>query len=245
MKIVVIGGSGLIGAKLVARLTELGHEAIPASPSTGVDTLTGAGLDEVLDGAQVVVDVANSPSFADEDVLNFFRTSTRNLLKAASGVSHYVALSVVGSDELPDSGYLRAKVAQENLIKESGLPYSIVRATQFFEFVEAIAGSATDGDTVRLPGAGVQPMASDDVVAGLSRVVVGEPLNGLLEIGGPERFGMDELVRTGLAATGDPRAVVTDSQAPYFGTVLQADSLVPGPGAWLGEIRFADWLAKN
>jgi uncharacterized protein YbjT (DUF2867 family) len=247
MRIVVIGGTGLIGSKLVGKLRERGHEAVPASPESGVDTLTGAGLAEVLAGAQVVVDVSNSPSFADDAVLHFFRTSTGNLLRAeaAAGVGHHVALSVVGAERLADSGYMRAKTAQEKLIRDSGRPYSIVHATQFFEFVGSIAQAATDGDTVRLSDARIQPMAAEDVAEAVARTAVGPPLNGIIEVAGPEQFGLDELVRTGLAYRGDPRAVVADPQARYYGALLEKDSLLPGPGAQLSATRFAQWLPLN
>ena len=247
MKIVVVGGTGLIGSKVVRMLSEHGHEAVPASPASGVNTLTGEGLKEVLQDAQVMIDVSNSPSFADDDVMAFFRTATGNLIEAGreSGVGHYVALSVVGSDRLPESGYLRAKDAQENLIKESGIPFSIVRATQFFEFVGGIADSATDGTTVRLPAAGVQPIAATDVATAVARTAAGEPLNGLTEIAGPEVFTMDAWVREGLAFRKDPREVVTDDEARYFGEKPGKDGLLPGPDARLAETRFADWLPAN
>jgi len=222
MKIVVIGGSGLIGSKLITKLGEHGHQAVAASPTSGVNTLTGEGLAEVLEGASVVVDVSNSPSFADAPVMEFFKTSTGNLLtsEAAAGVRHHVALSVVGSDRLPDSGYLRAKIAQEKLIKESSIPYSIVRATQFFEFVKRIADSATDGNTVRLPPVRFQPMAADDVASAVGRVAMGSPLNGIAEVAGPEQFRFDELIRQALSAGKDPREVIADPHARYFGTEL-------------------------
>ena len=244
MKIVVIGGSGLIGSKVVTILREHGHEAVPASPASGVNTVNGEGLAEVLEGASVVVDVSNSPSFADGPVMEFFTTSTRNLLtsEAAAGVGHHVALSVVGSDRLPDSGYLRAKVAQEKLIEESSIPYSIVRATQFFEFVKAIADSATEGNTVRLPPVRFQPLAADDVASAVASVAMGAPLNRMIEIGGPEQFRFDDLIRLGLSARNDPREVVADPHARYFGTELGERSLVPDDGARLGDMRFADWL---
>ncbi|WP_410610937.1 SDR family oxidoreductase [Amycolatopsis sp. lyj-109] len=246
MKVVVIGGTGLIGRNLVTWLAGHGHEAVPAAPSTGVDTITGEGLKEALQGADVVVDVSNSPSFADDDVLAFFRTSTGNLVDAAkeAGVGHYVALSVVGTDRQPDVGYFRAKVAQEQLITGSGLPFSIVRATQFFEFAGGIAdGSTTDG-VVRLPGAGVQPMAAAEVSAAVGAVAAGEPVGGVTEIAGPEVFGLDEWVRTVLTARSDPRQVVTDPQAPYFGAVPGPEDLLPGPGARLAETTLAGWLAR-
>jgi uncharacterized protein YbjT (DUF2867 family) len=247
MKIVVIGGSGLIGSKLVAKLGEHGHQAVAASPASGVNTLTGEGLAEVLEGASVVVDVSNSPSFADAAVMEFFKTSTGNLLtyEAAAGVGHHVALSVVGTDRLPDSGYLRAKIAQEKLIKESSIPYSIVRATQFFEFVKRIADSATDGNTVRLPPVRFQPMAADDVASAVGRVAMGSPLNGIVEVAGPEQFRFDELIRQGLSARKDPREVIADPHARYFGTELSERSLVPGDDAQLGETRFEDWLSRS
>jgi uncharacterized protein YbjT (DUF2867 family) len=247
MKIVVIGGSGLIGSKVVKKLGEQGHEAVAASPNSGVNTITGEGLAEALKGARVVVDVSNSPSFADAPVMEFFKTSTRNLLacEAAAGVGHHVALSVVGSDRLPDSGYLRAKVAQEKLIKESSIPYSIVRATQFFEFVNRIADEATDGDTVRLPPVRFQPMAADDVAGAVARVAAASPLNGIVEVAGPEQFRFDELIRLGLSARNDPREVIADPHARYFGTELGERSLVPDDGAQLGETRFEDWLSRS
>ncbi|WP_159603060.1 SDR family oxidoreductase [Agromyces humi] len=247
MKIVVIGGSGLIGSKVVEHLAEHGHEAVPASPNSGVNTITGEGLAEVLAGANVVVDVSNSPSFADDDVLAFFTTSTNNLLAAerAAGVSHHVALSVVGADRLPSSGYLRAKVAQERLIAESGLPYSIVRATQFYEFVGRIADEATVDGTARLSTGLMQPIAAADVSAAVARIAAGEPVNGTVEIGGPERVGQDELIRTALAAKGDPRTVVGDPEAHYFGTRLEGTELVPGPDAQLSTTTFAEWLAAQ
>ncbi len=243
----MIGGSGLIGSKLVTKLRDHGHEAIPASPNTGVNTLTGEGLAEVVEGASVVVDVSNSPSFEDAAVLEFFETSTRNLLdaEAAAGVGHHVALSVVGNDRLPESGYLRAKAAQEKLIAGSSIPYSIVRATQFFEFVGRIADEATEGDTVRLPPVLFQPMAADDVAAAVGRVAVGEPLGGVVEVAGPEQFRFDDLVRRALAFRDDPRAVLADPGARYFGTILDEGSIVPGDGAILGETRFDDWVDQQ
>ncbi|SCE72020.1 Uncharacterized conserved protein YbjT, contains NAD(P)-binding and DUF2867 domains [Micromonospora coriariae] len=246
MKIVVIGGSGLIGSKLVSKLGAQGHEAVPASPKTGVNTLTGEGVGEVLDGADVVVDVSNSPSFEDAAVLEFFQTSTRNLLAAAAeaGVGHYVALSIVGSDRLPDSGYMRAKVAQEKLIAASGLPYSLVHATQFFEFVQGIIDAATEGDTVRLPPALIQPMAADDVASAVAEVTVGVPTNGTVEIAGPEQFRLDELGRHMLAARSDSRSVVTDPEARYFGTTLGERSLVPADGARVAGTRLDDWRTQ-
>ncbi|MGY1863877.1 MULTISPECIES: SDR family oxidoreductase [Nocardia] len=246
MKIVVIGGTGLIGSKLVARLGEHGHQAVPAAPNTGVNSITGEGVKEALQDANVVIDVSNSPSFADNDVMEFFRTSTTNLLEAAAaaGVGHYVALSVVGSERLPDSGYLRAKVAQEELIEGSGLPYSIVRATQFFEFAGGIADSATVDGQVRLPGSSVQPIAADDVAAAVGRTAAGEPKNGTIEIGGPEIIALDEWIRTVLSARSDARTVVTDPEARYFGAVPQRE-LLPGSDAQLAQTRLSEWLTSN
>ncbi|MET1072368.1 MAG: SDR family oxidoreductase [Umezawaea sp.] len=247
MKIVVIGGTGLIGSKLVARLDGQGHEAVAASPSSGVDTTTGAGLAEVLDGASVVVDVSNSPSFEDAAVLEFFRTSTGNLLaaEAAAGVGHHVALSVVGTGRWPESGYFRAKAAQEEIIKAAGVPYSIVHATQFFEFVGGIAQVGTVGDEVRLSPVLVQPMAGDEVAEALGRVAVGAPLDGTVEIAGPEVFRLDDFIRDGLTARHDPREVVADPDAGYFGSPVRERTLVPDEGALLGTTRFAAWLKEN
>ncbi|MGW8742672.1 SDR family oxidoreductase [Streptomyces sp. NPDC055794] len=247
MKIVVIGGTGLIGSKLVAKLQEHGHEAVPAAPNTGVNTLTGEGLPEVLQGADVVVDVSNSPSFEKDAVMEFFRTSTTNLLKAEAnaGVTHHVALSVVGTERLPESDYFRAKVAQEELIKDSGIPYSIVHATQFFEFMNGVAASSTDGDTVRLAPVMIQPILADEVAAAVGRAATGQPLNGVAEVAGPEAFRLDELLRDTLAAQNDPRTVVTDPHAPYFGAELQDITLLPGPDAHIAETRYADWLARQ
>ena len=244
MKIVVIGGTGLIGSKLIAKLTAFGHEAVPAAPNTGVNTLTGEGLADVLKDAQVVVDVSNSPSFADDAVMNFFQTSTRSLLshETAAGVGHHVALSIVGSERIPDSGYMRAKVAQEKLIKEGSIPYSIVHATQFFEFIKSIADAATNGNSVRIPPVAFQPMAAEDVANAVTKVAVGSPLNGTVEVAGPERFGFDEFIRRGLSARNDPREVIADPEARYFGALLSENSLVPIGEAQLGEISFADWL---
>jgi len=244
MKIVVIGGSGLIGTKLVNKLQEQGHEAVAASPKTGVNTLTGEGLAEVLKSASVVVDVANSPSWEDADVMKFFETSTRNLLdyEAAAGVRHHVALSVVGTERLLESGYFRAKIAQENLIKGSSIPYSIIRATQFFEFVKGIADLSTADNKVLLPPALIQPMAADDVASAVGRIAIGSPVNGTVEVGGPEQFRLDELVRRYLAARKDPREVVTDPHARYYGVELSERTLVPGDDARLGETRFETWL---
>jgi uncharacterized protein YbjT (DUF2867 family) len=247
MKIVVIGGSGLIGSKLVTKLREHGHDAVAASPNTGVNTVTGEGLEDVLDGASVVVDVSNSPSWEDVAVMRFFETSTRNLLnyEAAEGVGHHVALSVVGTERLLESGYFRAKLAQENLIKASSIPYSIVRATQFFEFVKGIADFSTRGDKVLLPTALIQPMAADDVASAVGRIAVGAPVNGVVEVGGPEKFRLYEIVQRYLAARKDPREVVADPQARYYGAELSESTLVPGDDARLGEMRFEDWLSRS
>jgi uncharacterized protein YbjT (DUF2867 family) len=247
MKIVIIGGSGLIGSKLVARLRDEGHVAVPASPDTGVNTLTGEGVSAAVAGADVVVDVSNSPSFEDAAVLRFFETSTGNLLaaEAAANVGHHVALSIVGCDRAPDSGYLRAKVAQEKLITSSPIPYSIVRATQFFEFFKRIADEATVGDTVRIPPVLFQPIAAADVGSAVGRVAVGAPLNGIVEIAGPEQFRFDGFIGQGLRARYDPRLVVPDPHALYFGTELDERTLVPGPDARLGQIRFEEWLAQS
>jgi uncharacterized protein YbjT (DUF2867 family) len=244
MKIVVIGGTGLVGSKLVTRLQDRGFEAVAASPDTGVNTLTGEGLAGALEGASVVVDVSNSPSFEEEAVMRFFTTSTGNLLaaEATAGVGHHVALSVVGTERLADSPYLRAKMAQEELIRGSGIPYSIVHATQFFEFFTSIIDGATDGDTVRLAPVLFQPMAADDVAAAVGEVSVGEPVNGVLEIGGPEQFRLDELARKALSNRNDPRQVISDPHARYFGAELGERTLVPGSDATLGETRLADWL---
>src|SRR6185436_17817959 len=247
MKIVVIGGTGLIGSKLVTKLSALGHEAVAAAPNTGVNTLTGEGLTEVLKGAQVVVDVSNSPSFEDAAVMDFFQTSTRNLLscEAAAGVGHHVALSIVGSEGLPQSGYMRAKVAQEKLIKEGPIPYTIVHATQFFEFTKRIADEATVGDSVRLPPVLFQPMAADDVASALCKVAISSALKGSIEIAGPDMFRFDELIQQRLSADNDPREVVADPEARYFGAALSERSIVPGDNAQLGETRFADWLNQS
>jgi uncharacterized protein YbjT (DUF2867 family) len=247
MKVVVIGGTGLIGSKVVDKLNQHGHEAIAAAPNTGVNTLTGEGLAEVLTGAQVVVDVANSPSFEDGPAWDFFTTATGNVLNAAesAGVSHIVALSVVGTERLLDSGYFRAKNAQEQLISEGTIPFSIVRATQFFEFVGRIADSATDGDTVRISSAPIQPMVADDVATAVARTAVGQPLGGILEVAGPDRYPLDDLVRARFRAQSDPRRVVTDPQSRYFGVVLDDHTLVPGPDATVFPTRFEDWLLDN
>ncbi|CAN5461831.1 SDR family oxidoreductase [soil metagenome] len=247
MKIVVIGGTGLIGSKIVTKLGEYGHEAIAASPGTGVNTLTSEGLADVLQGAQVVIDVSNSPSFEAAAALEFFQTATTNLLaaEAAAGVGHHVALSVVGTERLLESGYFPAKLAQEALIKASPIPYSIVRATQFFEFIKSIADGATEGNIVRLAPAGFQPMVSDDVAKAVGRVSVGTPLNGTVEIGGPELFQLDELIRSILARKGDPREVITDPEATYFGAKVGARTLIPAEGALLGETHFETWLSNQ
>jgi len=244
MKIVVIGGTGLIGSKVVSKLSERGYEVVAASPNSGVNTLTGEGLAEVLEDASVVVDVSNSPSFEDAAVMKFFQTSTRNLLifESAAGVGHHVVLSIVGCERLPNSGYMRAKVAQEKLIKESSVPYSIVRATQFFEFLTRIADSATEGNTVHLPSVAFQPMAADDVASVVAKVAIASPLNGTVDVAGPEKFRFDEFISRGLSARKDPREVIADPHAPYFGTELSERSLVPDDGALKGEIRFEDWL---
>jgi len=247
MKIVVIGGTGLIGSKVVEKLTAHGHDAVPAAPQTGVNTLTGDGLDEALAGADVVVDVSNSPSFADDDVMSFFVTSTTNILEAEkrTGVQHHVALSVVGTGTLPDSGYLRAKAAQEDLIRQSGVPYSIVHATQFFEFTKAIAdGSMIDGK-LHLAPVHYQPIASDDVASIVARTAGGAPLNGTKEIGGPERVRMDQFIPAALAASGDVREVLVDEHATYFGTELSDESLVPGPDAERGSISYEAWAKES
>jgi uncharacterized protein YbjT (DUF2867 family) len=247
MKIVVIGGSGLIGKKLVNNLRREGHDVLAASPSSGVNTLTGEGLAEAIAGAQVVVDVANSPSFEDKPVMEFFEKSGRNLLpaEATAGVQHHVALSVVGTDRMLASGYFRAKMAQENLIKASSVPYTIVRATQFFEFVGAIAQSATEGQTVRLPHALMQPIASDDVAALLAEIAVEAPLNGTIDIAGPEPIPMDELVQRFLSANSDSRTVTIDASAGYFGTEVNDHSLTPNDHPRLGPTRFGDWLSRS
>ncbi|HWN76240.1 MAG TPA: SDR family oxidoreductase [Candidatus Udaeobacter sp.] len=246
MKIVVIGGSGLIGSKLVTKLREQEHETVAASPNSGVNSITGEGLAEALKGASVVVDVTNSPSWEDAAVMTFFETSTRNLLSygAAAGVKHHVALSVVGTERMLASGFFRAKMAQENLIKASSNPYTIIRATQFFEFVKGIADFATEGNKVRLPSAFIQPMAADDVAAAVGRVATGAPANGMVEAGGPEKFHLDELVRKYVAAIKDPREVVTDPKARYYGVEVGEKTLIPGDGARLSETRFETWLSQ-
>jgi uncharacterized protein YbjT (DUF2867 family) len=246
MKVLVIGGSGLIGSQVVAMLSELGHDAVPASPRSGVNSVTGEGLADALAGVQTVVDVSNSPSWADDDVLNFFSDSTRNLLEAerAAGAQHHVALSIVGADRAGESGYMRAKVAQEKLILESGFPHSIVRATQFFEFVDGIADSLAAGDTICAPHAAFQPIAATDVATGVARVAVGQPLNGILNIAGPDKAGMDDFIRNRLAASGDRRQVVTDPTARYYGAVLDDRSIVPvdGEDTTVFETHFSDWM---
>jgi uncharacterized protein YbjT (DUF2867 family) len=246
MKIVVIGGSGLIGSKLVTKLREQKHEVIAASPNSGVNTVTGEGLTEALKGAAVVVDVSNSPSWEDAAVLKFFETSTRNLLtsEAAAGVGHHVALSVVGTDRLSDSGYFRAKIAQEKLITTSAIPYSIVRATQFFEFLKGLADISVVGDKVHLPPVLFQPMAADDVATGVARVAVGTPVKGIVEIAGPEQFRVDELVRKRLATLQDPREVIADPDARYSGAKLSMKTLMPDKTARLGDTRFETWLTQ-
>ena len=247
MKIVVIGGSGLIGSQLVDRLRKCGNDVLAASPNTGVNTLTGEGLAEALVGADVVVDVANSPSFDDAAVMDFFLTSGRNLLAAekAAGVKHHVALSVVGTQRVVESGYLRAKAAQEDLIKTSGVPWSILQSTQFFEFVERIAQGGLDGEVYRLSPALLQPVASWEVVAALAEITLGAPLNATIEIGGPEAIPLDELAREVLSARQDPRPIVADTHARYFGAELNDQSLVPGRDARLGSLTFGDWLRQS
>jgi uncharacterized protein YbjT (DUF2867 family) len=245
MKIVVIGGTGLIGSRLVNKLREHGHEAVAASPNSGVNTVTGEGLAEVLKGASAVVDVSNPPSWEDAAVLKFFETSTRNLLTyEAARVGHHVALSVVGTDRLSESGYFRAKIAQEKLIKESSIPYSIVRATQFFEFLKGLADISYYGDKVHLPPVLFQPMAADDVATAVGRIAVGQPVHGTVEIGGPERFRLDELVRRRLATVKDPREVIADPNALYSGAKISERTLLPGNDARLGETRFEIWLTQ-
>lgn len=249
MKIVVIGGSGLIGSKLVDRLRRLGHEAVAAFPNSGVNTITGEGLAEALAGAEVVVDVANSPSFEDKAVMEFFQTSTRNLIaaEAAAGVRHHLALSVVGTERLPESGYMRAKMAQEKLIKDSKIPYTILHSTQFFEFINGIIKSGGEGDVVRLSPALVQPIASDDVVEALTDLTVGAPVNGTVEVAGPEQFPLDKLARKVLAANDDKRQVIADVHARYFGAELNDQSLTPTPGAKprIGPTYFEDWFSRS
>ena len=247
MKIVVIGGTGLIGSKTVERLRKKGHEVLSASPNSGVNTITGEGLTEALAGARVVIDLANSPSFEDEAVLEFFETSGRNLLAAgtAASVKHHIALSVVGAERLPSSGYLRAKMAQEKLIRDSAIPYTIVHSTQFFEFLGGIAQSATVGDTARVPSAHFQPIASDDVADIMTDVALSSPINGVIEIAGPEPVRMSDLVARFLKATNDSRKVIADSHALYFGTELDDRSLVPGNNPRIGAVRFEDWFSHS
>jgi uncharacterized protein YbjT (DUF2867 family) len=247
MKVVVVGGSGLVGSRVVTDLRSRGHEAVVAAPSTGVDVYAGQGVKEVLDGADVVVDVMNSPSWADDAVLDFFRTTTANLLaaEAVTGVGHHVALSIVGADGLPDSGYLRAKVAQEQLIEQGDIPYTIVRSTQFHEFLRGIADSMTDGDVVRTTPARFQPIAADDVATFVTDAAVAAPVNGRIEIAGPDSVGLDELIRTVFAADGDTRSVVTDPHGQYFGTELTDTSLVPQGPARTGSITLAEWLQTH
>jgi len=247
MKIVVIGGTGLIGSKLVTKLREHGHETIAASPNSGVNTLTGEGLAEVLKGASAVVDVSNSPSWEDSAVMHFFETSTRNLLtqEASAGVKHHVALSVVGTGRLSESGYFRAKIVQEKLIKSGPIPYSIVQATQFFEFLKQLADISFDGKTVRVPDALFRPMAADDVANAVGRIAVGKPVNGIVEIGGPQSFRIEELVRQRMASLNDSREVIADPNALYSGARITERTLVPDDGAQLGEIHFADWLKDS
>jgi uncharacterized protein YbjT (DUF2867 family) len=247
MKIVVIGGTGLIGSSLVDKLRKDGHEPLAAAPNTGVNTVTGEGLAEALEGAQVVVDVANAPAWEDQAVLEFFQTSSGNLLaaEAAAGVGHHVALSVVGAERLPDSGYLRAKVAQEELVKAGPIPYTIVRATQFFEFIGRIADSSTENGTVRVSPAVIQPEAAADVSSTLADVALGAPLNDTVELAGPEALPLDELVRRFLKASGDPREVTADVHAPYFGAELDDNSLTPGDDARIAPTRFEDWLSQS
>jgi len=247
MKIVVIGGTGLIGSKLVNNLREHGHEALAASPKSGVNSVTGDGLANALKGASVVIDVTNSPSWEDTEVLKFFETSTRNLLayEAAAGVGHHIALSVVGTERLIESGFFRAKLAQENLIKGSKNPYTIVRATQFFEFVKQIVDYSTEGDIVRMPPALIQPMAADDVASAVARIATNTPVNGTIEIGGPEQFRLDELARRFLAARQDPRKVISDPHGRYYGIEVSDTALVPDNNARLGETRFETWLTQS
>jgi len=246
MKIAVIGGSGLIGSKLVPKLREHGHEVVAASPNAGVNTITGEGLAEALKGASVVVDVSNSPSWEDAAVMKFFETSTRNLLtnEMSAGVKHHVALSVVGTDRMLTSGYFRAKMAQEKLIEDSPIPYSIVHATQFFEFIKGIADISTVDNKVRLPHVLFQPMAADDVASEVGKIAMGAPVNGVVEVGGPEKFPLDDLVRQALTAWKDPREVVADPNATYYGVEVSERTLIPDDGAQLGQTRFADWLKQ-
>jgi uncharacterized protein YbjT (DUF2867 family) len=246
MRIVVIGGSGLIGSRLVTKLDEHDHQRVAASPNTGVNTLTGEGLADAVAGASVVVDVSNAPSFEDAAGLEFFDTSTRNLLatEAAAGVGHHVALSVVGTERLTESGYFRAKLTQEKLIKHSSIPYSIVRTTQLFEFLDRIAADATDDDTVRLPPALIQPVAAEDVASALGGISVGSPVNGIVEIAGPDRFRLDELIRARLGASGDPREVIIDPEAAYFGITPGERTFLPRDDAHIAQTRLEDWLEQ-
>ena len=247
MKIVVIGGTGLIGSKLVEKLREDGHEPLAASPDTGVNTITGEGLADALNGAEVVVDVSNAPVWDDAAVMDFFQTSARNILaaEAAAGVKHHVTLSIVGADRLPESGYLRAKIAQEEAVKAGFVPYTILRATQFFEFIGGIADSSTDGDTVRLAPVFVQPESADDVAAALAEVALSEPVNGIVELAGPEQFRLDKLAQRVLSAKHDPRPVTADAHARYFGTELEDYSLTPVGTARIAPTRFEDWLSRS
>ncbi|MEV5904639.1 SDR family oxidoreductase [Streptomyces sp. NBC_00015] len=247
MKVVVIGGTGLIGSKVVSKLTEHGHEAVAASPATGVNTVTGEGLAEALKDTSVVVDVSNSPSFADDAVMEFFRLSTANLMKAEAeaGVTHHVALSVVGTDRLQQAGYFRAKQTQEDMIKDAGVPYSIVHATQFFEFARTLADSATTGDTVSVAPIKIRPVFSGDVAAAVGRTAVGTPVNGIVEVAGPDTFPLEDFIRKGLAVHDDPRTVVTDPAGLYWGAALKESDLLPGPDARIGETTFADWSAQQ
>ncbi|MFI7299858.1 SDR family oxidoreductase [Streptomyces sp. NPDC050121] len=247
MKVVVVGGTGLIGSQVVRKLNEHGHEAVPAAPNTGVNTLTGEGLAEVLQGASVVVDVSNSPSFEDDAVMEFFRVSTANLLRAEAdaGVTHHVALSVVGTERLQASGYFRAKQAQEDMIKDSGIPYSIVHATQFFEFAKSLADSATEGDTVRVAPIKIQPIYSGDVAAAVGRTAVGTPINGTVEVAGPDTFQLEDFLRKGLAVRKDPRTVITAPDGLYWGAKLQESDLLPSSDAHVTETHFDDWSAQQ
>ena len=247
MHIAVIGGTGLIGSKLVEKLRDAGHNAVPASPDTGVDTYTGEGLEQTLEGAQVVVDVSNAPVWDDEAVLDFFQTTTRNILavEATTGVSHHVVLSIVGTDRLPDSGYFRAKLAQEEVVKAASVPYTILRATQFFEFIGRIADSSTDGDTVRLAPVFIQPESADDVAAALAEIAVNQPVNDIVELGGPDQFRLDELAERVLRARNDPRHVRADMRAPYFGAELDHYSLTPENNVRVAPTHFEDWLSQS
>jgi uncharacterized protein YbjT (DUF2867 family) len=247
MKVVVVGGTGRLGSQVVAELKGRGHDAVAAAPSTGFDTMSGAGVVEGLTGAQVVVDVSNSPSFEDAAVLQFFQTSTGTLLTAErkAGTKHHVVLSIVGADRAPDSGYLRAKVAQEQLVADGGVPYTIIRATQFFEFLGAIADSNTTDGTVRLPSAHLQPIAASDLAVAVADVVEGSPTDAVIEVAGPEAIGLDELVRRILSVTGDPRPVVTDDSVKYFGAHIDDASLTPGPGARIAPTHLDDWLSRR